>query len=42
MPNKRAGAATMTEQDPTERSRESTELRFHGVRYQVKDVGRSA
>ena len=32
----------MEEQDPTERSSESTELRFHGVRYQVKDVGRSA
>src|SRR5215207_273630 len=42
MPNRRTRAGTTEERDPTELSKESTGLRFHGVRYQVKDVGRSA
>lgn len=42
MSNERARAGTMAEEDPTERSRGSTGLRFHGVRYQVNDVSRSA
>ena len=42
MPNRRASAGTTEERDLTEPTEESTELRFHGVRYQVKDVARSA
>ncbi len=42
MPTTRATAGTTEERDPTELSKESTGPRFHGVRYQVKDVPRSA
>lgn len=42
MRNERAGAASANEQASTTASESSTEPRFHGVRYQVKDVARSA
>ena len=42
MPNNRGSAATTKERDPSEISKGSMGLKFHGVRYQVKDVGRSA
>ncbi len=42
MPNSRVTADTTKERDSTELSNDSTALRFHGVRYQVKDVARSA
>jgi glyoxylase I family protein len=42
MPRNQTQADTMVEQDPTERSAERAELHFHGVRYQVRNVSRSA
>ena len=42
MTNERAGADTASALESTTMSYGSTELRFHGVRYQVKDVARSA
>ena len=42
MRNERAGAANANEQERATASESSTEPRFHGVRYQVKDVARSA
>ena len=42
MTNERAGPGTAGEQESPATSDASTEARFHGVRYQVKDVARSA
>ena len=42
MTNQRAGAGTVNTPESTMMSSGSTELRFHGVRYQVRDVARSA
>ena len=42
MTNEPAGTATAGKQESTTVSNGSTEARFHGVRYQVKDVARSA
>lgn len=42
MPNKPTTAGTTAERDRNAVSKESAGLRFHGVRYQVSDVGRSA
>lgn len=42
MPKTRGTAGTTEERGPAEPSSGSTGLRFHGVRYQVKDVARSA
>jgi glyoxylase I family protein len=42
MPNKRAMAGATKEREQPAISGGSTDLHFHGVRYQVKDVGRSA
>ena len=42
MPNNRRRAATTKERDLSEISKGSMGLHFHGVRYHVKDVGRSA
>jgi len=42
MRNERAGIASGIEQASTAPYESSTELCFHGVRYQVKDVARSA
>ena len=42
MTSQRAGAATASEQESTPLFEGSTEIRFHGVRYQVRDVARSA
>ena len=42
MTNERTDAVTTNEPESNAQSRESTELRFHGVRYQVSDVARSA
>ena len=40
--NERAGTASANEHASTSAPESSTEPRFHGVRYQVKDVARSA
>jgi glyoxylase I family protein len=40
--NNHGGAGTMEQQDAPEPSDANAGLRFHGVRYQVKDVSRSA
>ena len=42
MTNERTEVAGAREPEPTTVSPGSTELRFHGVRYQVRDVARSA
>ena len=42
MTNERTGTATAEKLESTTVSQGSTELRFHGVRYQVRDVARSA
>jgi glyoxylase I family protein len=42
MPSKQAKADNSKQQDLTEPSKQATGLRFHGVRYQVKDVSRAA
>ena len=42
MTNERAEAGTTNEQDSAPTQDASTGLRFHGVRYQVTDVARSA
>src|SRR5438309_5346192 len=42
MTNQRAGTETANDRESTAASNASTELRFHGVRYQVRDVARSA
>ena len=42
MANKRVTAETAAKQDLTAASDGRSGLRFHGVRYQVRDVGRSA
>ena len=42
MMNERTGTAHANEQASHTAAETSTELRFHGVRYQVKDVARSA
>jgi glyoxylase I family protein len=42
MMNERTGTAHANEQASHTTAETSTELRFHGVRYQVKDVARSA
>jgi glyoxylase I family protein len=42
MTNQRAGAETATERESTPLFEGSTEVQFHGVRYQVRDVARSA
>lgn len=41
MASHRAASATMKQRQPHAMRKSSTELRFHGVRYQVKDVSRS-
>ena len=41
MPNHGAAPATTREKRSREIAKDSTDLRFHGVRYQVKDVSRS-
>jgi|SRR4051794_27892199 glyoxylase I family protein len=41
MPNEHATGGITTEHDLTAASKGSTGLRFHGVRYQVGDVGRA-
>ena len=42
MTNQRPGAETATEHESTVHCEGSTDVRFHGVRYQVRDVARSA
>jgi glyoxylase I family protein len=42
MMNERVGTASANEQAQTSAPESSAEPRFHGVRYQVKDVARSA
>lgn len=42
MPTNQAQAHTMVEHDESDRSESVANLSFHGVRYQVKDVARSA
>ena len=42
MPNNYGRAATTDERDRTEQADERAAPQFHGVRYQVKDVSRSA